>query len=343
MSQPPGNGAPGSQTPSAGYTAPGAPTGGGMNLPRRLSRSTTLALILSPTGLLFIAVTRLLIISDYNPATASMIVSNGGYVNTLLGTVIPLIPILMPYLGLVLLFFKRVIPGMLTLLAASLISPTATSESLRKIVLHDWHVAFAWYNTHKVIAGLTGLLATALIMAAISFGFNEFTKTVGTVVSLALIPSVMQLYPLHKNSFGVEQLRQPWLPAETITFTSHQEIIGYVLSSSSDWLVVLMENNRKIVYYHASEVTSQQVCQIEHTGPMKPLVTLIPTATIRNAMVPQCGQSGPRLSSGSPAHSRHGSALVQSDCPPNLPAGRMYQAMLPSCRWLASASGRLTG
>jgi hypothetical protein len=90
----------------------------------RLSRSATIALLLSPAGLLLISATRLLIISDYNPATASAIVSSSGYVNTLLGTIIPLVPIIMPYLALILLFFNRVIIGILALLATALISPT---------------------------------------------------------------------------------------------------------------------------------------------------------------------------------------------------------------------------
>ena len=55
----------------------------------RLSRSATIALLVSPIGLLFVSAARLLIISDYNPATASAIVSSGGYVDALLGTVPP--------------------------------------------------------------------------------------------------------------------------------------------------------------------------------------------------------------------------------------------------------------
>jgi phosphoglycerol transferase MdoB-like AlkP superfamily enzyme len=72
----------------------------------RLTRSATIALLLSPAGLLIIAAARLLIISDYNTATASAIVSSSGYVNTLLGTIIPLIPIIMPYLALIALFLE---------------------------------------------------------------------------------------------------------------------------------------------------------------------------------------------------------------------------------------------
>ena len=82
----------------------------------RIGRSATIALLISPLGILFLSVIRLLIISDYNTATASAIVASGGYVDALLGTVIPLIPLLLPYLALVLLFVNRVVPGLLALL-----------------------------------------------------------------------------------------------------------------------------------------------------------------------------------------------------------------------------------
>ena len=61
--------------------------------------------------------------ADYNPDTALAIVSSGGYVDTLLGTIIPLVPISAPYLALVLLFFNRVIPAILMLLATAFMSP----------------------------------------------------------------------------------------------------------------------------------------------------------------------------------------------------------------------------
>jgi hypothetical protein len=57
------------------------PYRGVFDLPGRLSRSTTIALIASPIGLLVVSVIRLLIVADYNPATASAIVSSGGYVD----------------------------------------------------------------------------------------------------------------------------------------------------------------------------------------------------------------------------------------------------------------------
>ena len=73
---------------------------------RRIRSLSTLALILSPVGLILLAATRVLIVSDYNPTTALAVGSSSGYVNTLFGSVLPLVPVLMPYIALVLLYFS---------------------------------------------------------------------------------------------------------------------------------------------------------------------------------------------------------------------------------------------
>ncbi len=66
--------------------------------------------------------------ADYNQDTALAIVSSGGYVDTLLGTIIPLVPIFAPYLALVLLFVNRVIPAILMLLATAFMSPVVIAR-----------------------------------------------------------------------------------------------------------------------------------------------------------------------------------------------------------------------
>ena len=253
-----------------------------MNLLRRLRTSAAIALILSPTGLLLIAATRLLIISNYNPVTAMTVVSSGGYGNTLLGTVIPLIPLLMPYIALALLFFRRVIPGILAFVAAVMISPTQVSRvAALNLMRSDLRSANNLEGGHAAMFLLIAVVAASLLLATlVVFGFNMFIRTVGTIASLALIPSIVFLYPLpYKNNFYSDQLRQPWLPAETITLTSGREVTGYALSSDSEWLVVLHEDTRRVIYYHVSRVARQRVCQIGQVRAIRPLVTLTPTVT----------------------------------------------------------------
>src|ERR1022692_107214 len=113
----------------------------------------TIILILSPVGLLLIAVTRLLIVADYNITTAIAIASSGGYVNTLLGTVIPLVPVILPYLAIVLLLFRRFILSALTFGATLLVSPTrfvplTALNSLKE----NWHRAVVLISGHWLLS-----------------------------------------------------------------------------------------------------------------------------------------------------------------------------------------------
>ncbi len=166
------------------------PYRGVFDLPGRLSRSATIALIASPIGLLVVSVIRLLIVADYNPATASAIVSSGGYVDTLLGTIIPLVPIFTPYLALLLLFFNRVIPGLLTLLAAAFMSPVALPRPVAvDLAGHGWYLI-----THRNVLVLIALVLLAAVFAVLlvlefmGLGFGVVARTAGTVASIALIP-----------------------------------------------------------------------------------------------------------------------------------------------------------
>lgn len=292
-----------------------------MNLLRRFRRSATIALILSPTGLLLIAVTRLLIISNYNPVTASAIVSSSGYANTLLGTVIPLAPIFMPYIALVLLFFRRVIPGILAFVTAALISPTKVSRAnALDLLLSDCKSVYRWGSTHAIVA-IVAVIGVTLLLATFGLGFNMFIRTTGTIASLALIPAIVYLYPLpYKNNFYSQELRQPWLPAETVVLNSGREVTGYVLSGDGDWLVVLRNDTRRVVDYHASMVAKRHACQIGQGRALRPLVTLAPAVT----EVPRCAES----SAGS-SHREPASRVPRRSCPPPAPVQRHARPIVP--------------
>lgn len=87
----------------------------------------SIALILSPAGVLLISAARLIIVANFNTTTAVTIASTGGAVNTLLGTVVPLVPVFMPYLALFLLLFRRFLLSIMTFIFAAFISPTSIS------------------------------------------------------------------------------------------------------------------------------------------------------------------------------------------------------------------------
>jgi hypothetical protein len=253
----------------------------------RIGRSATVALLVSPAGLLVLSVTRLLIVSNYNSATASAIASSQGYINTLLGTVIPIIPIIMPYLALLLLYSARVIAGMLALLATALISPPSMSRSQVLITAKkDWHWISAGTGTrHDLLVILVIPLASLLVIELVGFDFITFLRTLGTAASIALIAVIVRLYPLPlNNSVYISPITQPWLPAEIMTLTSHQQIVGYVLSSDGYWLEVLMADSREVKHYYTSEILEREICQMNKPSQNRPLLSLMSVP----APTPQC-------------------------------------------------------
>lgn len=266
----------------------------------RLTRSATIALLLSPAGLLLIAAARLLIISDYNTATASAIVSSSGYVNTLLGTIIPLVPIIMPYLALVLLFFNRVIPGILALVATAFISPVAAASrrAIAGLAVKDWNQILSTHISKSI--GLLVAIAIILLIELAGAGFNTCMRTLATIVCIALIPTIAHLYPLpFNNQFYARLVRQPWLPAETFTLSSGQKIVGYSLSDDGSWTEILLDDTRTIHFYLASDIAARRICQIGPAQPMQPLITLTSGGTSVNPRTPPC-QASPLASSPAP-------------------------------------------
>jgi membrane-bound ClpP family serine protease len=141
-----------------------------------LSRSTTIALLLSPVGILLISITRLLIVSDYNSTTASTIASSGGYVNTLLGTFVPVVPLFMPYFALVLLFLDRTVLAILASIAAVLTSPTAiTKTELIRSIQKDGRLYSN--NAHLQIAGALAVFSSYFLRSR--FSVSIFDKQPG--------------------------------------------------------------------------------------------------------------------------------------------------------------------
>jgi hypothetical protein len=303
------------------------------DVPGRLSRSATLALILSPIGIILISVTRLLIISDYNPVTASAVVSSGGYVDTLFGTVIPLVPIFAPYLALILLFFDRIIASLLTFLAAAFMSPVVLSRpSALRLIDKDWYLVFHHNLLVIIVMVLLALIFMLLLFAEIAgIGFDVGVKTVAVVACLLLIPFVVSLYPLPLNNrFYSELIRQPWMPPETIVLTSGQKTVGYVLSDNGTWVEVLMDDTRTVNYYRSAEVASRKICQIGPTPPGQPFIALFPAGLHAPTRTPLCGVSPTgRLPSSMPS-----SAIQMKD----EPSIRIYRM-----GWSASHGDRRRG
>jgi hypothetical protein len=264
---------------------------GSYGLPGRWGRSAAFVLIVSLIGLLLVSIIRLLIVAGYNPATALAILSSGGYVDTLLGAIIPLVPLFAPYLALVLLFFNRVILAILTILATAFMTPVATT---RAAALHlaraDWQSV-----THRgllaiIVMAVLGLVFVFLLtLVFLGPGFVAGVRTVATVACIALIPFVATIYPFPlSNQFYTGVLKQPWLPAQVITLVSGPKVTGYVLSDNGTWVVVLDDPTRTVHYYRSAQVAARQICQIRPAPPRPPLIPLYPGHLTSPTSTPAC-------------------------------------------------------
>jgi hypothetical protein len=255
----------------------------------------TIALVLSPVGLLLVGVTRLLIVANYNTTTATTIASSGGYVNTLLGTVIPLVPIILPYLAVTLLLFRRFVLSALTFAASLLITPTRLAlPTALSTLKEDWNrtvpLVFGYWLFSLCILVVLVVTADMLTRGRAFRPFSVMTIVVSLLCSAFLLPYVLYVYPFPRTpNYYAEFMRQPWLSAERITVkTSQYPIVGYVLTENPEWMTVLVDKYRTVQYVRASNVISRSVCEVNSNGSGLPHSPLIPLLHTKPARLPSC-------------------------------------------------------
>jgi hypothetical protein len=139
-----------------------------------------------------------------------------------------------------------------------------------------------------VVFGL--VLAFFLLLTLVGAGFATMMRIIGVALSIALIPTFAQLYPLPAtNSFYTSLLRQPWLPAETFTLSTGQRFTGYALADDGTSIEILNDASRTITYYQVSRISNRQICEIGPAQATQPLITLNSARTGANP--PTCATS----------------------------------------------------
>jgi hypothetical protein len=152
----------------------------------------SLAWLLSPFGILLIAAGRLIVVSDYNTTTAVTIASSGGFLNTLLGSVIPLVPIFMPYLALLLLLFRRFLLSLLAFVFAIFITPAPISlTSTLDLVKEDWNVLVAEVSDERL-----AVIVIVLIVVSLLWVYNRsFAEALSAIVVIVVAIAIMYAAP----------------------------------------------------------------------------------------------------------------------------------------------------
>jgi hypothetical protein len=155
----------------------------------------SIALLFSPVGLLLISATRLFIISDYNTTTAVTVASSGGYLNTLLGSVIPLVPVFMPYIALILLLFRRFLLSIIAFVFAAFITPTPlTLPATLRVLKADEQRVLAQIASNRVIDVVIALIIIAILAAATNNIVETLSGFVIVITALTLLLTTSNAY-----------------------------------------------------------------------------------------------------------------------------------------------------
>lgn len=147
-----------------------------------------LGLLLSPLGLVLLSAARLLVISDFSPTTATTIASSGGYINTLLGSVIPLVPIFIPYIALALLLARQFFLSIVAFTFTVFIAPTTMKLPVtRDLATADIHHLIAQAETYWPIT----LLLAVLIFVLAYLHHGSLIEALATILALAVAASIL--------------------------------------------------------------------------------------------------------------------------------------------------------
>ena len=157
-----------------------------------MTTSRSIRLILGPLGLLLISAARLIIVANFNTTTAVTIASSGGFLNTLLGTVIPLVPVFMPYFALILLLTRHFLLSILAFAFTAFITPTSiTLTDVLYLVQTDWyHLVIMVSDSRRAI-----IIAVLVILVLLWIYNRSLLEALSAVVALAVAVALLFALP----------------------------------------------------------------------------------------------------------------------------------------------------
>jgi hypothetical protein len=259
-------------------------------------------LIASPIVILIASAVRLLVISNQDSSVASTIASSRGVVGSLLGTVVPLLPPYLPLLALLLVLYRNILLTVAVAVAAVLVSPAYDSaingwryviSSLPRLSTLVWHQE--WETLYREAPRVSACAAVGLFFAF--WGVGEVSRqrggadfltivrgiryiALGVVYGVICTAGLLFTQAVYNVPFDIDSmsqvLRRPWLPAEEITTNDGAVHVGYVISTSDGWFLILNEQDRSLDYVVAGSVTARKTCtpQEYRTEYRPPLIEL---------------------------------------------------------------------
>lgn len=117
-------------------------------------------------------------------------------------------------------------------------------------------ISFAFWGASEVAKGTARGLDTFLVQAR----YVLFGLICGAICTLGLL-FMLSVYRVPFNVDYASQIaRRPWLPAEEIRTNSGEESVGYVISTTDDWFLLMNENGRSLEYVSAGKVVGRLIC-----------------------------------------------------------------------------------
>jgi len=238
------------------------------------------ALLLSPLGLVLISAGRLLIVSNYNATTAVTIASSGGYVNALLGSIIPLVPIFIPYVALLLLLFRQFVLSALAFAFSAFIAPTSLTLPIsRSLAAEDIYPV-----SDRIYANRPVTLAIGFVILIIAYlYFRSWVEALATLllltatVALLSAPVIRDLYlPISLQSANSGERRIGPLVRQH----AHSALSGPVLAITVviiiGLVIIFFVNNLAVIGFGREEVLRTGIAGIRVVSRVIPdLATLV--------------------------------------------------------------------
>jgi hypothetical protein len=187
---------------------------------------------------------RLHSVTHGNPVTIHAVIGSRGAPDILMGTLVPIVPVVLVAAGLLvdmsLLLWIAVLERPPGLAVAALVAGTGAVMILLGYVTGraSWDgPALSWHDTVVALAGA----ASTVFMA-------EWAQKVGPPRAgwpmKVLLAALMFAFPASALIALLDD--EPWLPAERITATGSVDVVGYVIEEQDDELLVMRESDRLI-------------------------------------------------------------------------------------------------
>ncbi|EMQ97345.1 hypothetical protein [Paeniglutamicibacter gangotriensis] len=224
-----------------------------------------------------------LVMSDFQPQVALTILRHSPWMTVLVGTLVNLMPLVVPVAGLVFLVLgamkmctSEYSDGAFKMLASFLLFVAGWLVIDRNLILSP-----------TLMIPIFGVTTIISVVIGAKCGYSESVEQLAGIVVLSTF--AISLLFLFGNPAVPNSMARPYVAAEEInTVTGTDEparLIGYVLDvdPSGRWTTVLLEGNRQIEILESSNIVERTVCEPTSTSKYKPWWPLL---TSQSAAIP---------------------------------------------------------